>query len=338
MKRFLKNAWYMAAWAGELHEGFLTRRLLDTPTLLYRTSDGNVVAMHDYCPHRFAPLSRGKLTNEGVQCGYHGLKFNHAGRCTGGFYRATGTSNLSVRTFPVVEQDTIIWLWPGEPAKADPATIPRFHYLSDPDFKTIDGLSMVKAHYELLADNLLDLSHIEFLHPAFCGVLQEGKYSASTEGETIQSNWWAANVPPTGAIKLWWPESSATIDHWLDMRWNAPASMLLHVGATHPGKPREVGLYQPSVHILTPETDTRTHYFWNAGMPRDNHLDMKEIGRLFALSFDEEDAPMIEAVQSQMGTADLLDLNPVLLRTDAGAIQARRILHKRLALENHLTV
>jgi vanillate O-demethylase monooxygenase subunit len=73
-------------------------------------------------------------------------------------------------------------------------------------------------------------------------------------------------------------------------------------------------------------------------MPRDNHLDMKEIGRLFALSFDEEDAPMIEAVQSRMGTADLLDLNPVLLRTDAGAIRARRILHKRLALENQLTV
>jgi hypothetical protein len=178
------------------------------------------------------------------------------------------------------------------------------------------------------------LSHIEFLHPAFCGVLEHGKFTTRTEAETIFAEWWATNVPPTGAIKLWWPESGGTIDHWLDMRCNVPASMLLHVGATHPGRPREAGLYQPSVHILTPETACRTHYFWNAGMPIDNHLDMKDIGRLFALSFDEEDAPMIEAIQDRMGDDDIFDLHPILLRTDSGAILARRALRKSLAAES----
>jgi vanillate O-demethylase monooxygenase subunit len=323
----------MAAWASELGDGMLTRRLLEVPTLLYRTSDGEVVAMRDRCPHRFAPLSRGCLKDDHIQCGYHGLVFDRTGQCVDGFFPGTSARAIRAETFPVVEQDTIIWFWPGDAEQADTSLVPRFDYLSDPGFKTIDGLSMVKAYFELVTDNLMDLSHIEFLHPAFSGVLHNGKHNARRDGAAIHSDWWAADVPPTAAIQLWWPEHSGNIDHWLDMRWNAPASMLLHVGATRPGSPREEGLYQPSVHILTPETMDRTHYFWNAGMPKDNHLDMEEIGRLFALSFDEEDAPMIEAVHEQMGDADLFDLEPLLLRIDSGAVLARRALQRLVARE-----
>jgi vanillate O-demethylase monooxygenase subunit len=333
MRQYPKNAWYMAAWASELGEAKLTRRLLDMPVLLYRTPDGDVVAMRDRCPHRFAPLSRGKILGDRVQCGYHGLIFDKTGQCVDGFFPGTASSAIRAQAFPVVEQDTIIWFWPGDAALADSSLIPRFEYLSDPAFKTIDGLSLVNAYYELITDNLMDLSHIELLHPAFSGVLHNGKHSARREGDTIHSDWWAPDVPPTGAVQLWWPENTGRIDHWLDMRWDAPASMLLHVGATHPGQPRENGLYQPSVHILTPETIDSTHYFWNAGMPKDNHLDMQEIGRLFALSFDEEDAPMIEAVHREMGEADLFDLEPLLLRIDSGAVLVRRALQKMVAAE-----
>ncbi|KRB78856.1 hypothetical protein ASE00_20990 [Sphingomonas sp. Root710] len=325
MKAYLKNSWYMAAWSSELDGGALvSRRLLDIPTVIFRGADGQATALRDRCPHRFAPLSRGKLDNGVIECGYHGLRFDETGQCVGGFFPGTGSSSIRAQSFPTVEQDSIIWYWPGEPEKAEIALIPRFEYLSDPAYKTIDGVSLVSAYYELITDNLMDLSHIEFLHPAFCGVLQAAKHSAVRDGDTINSNWWAPNVPPTGAIQLWWPDNNGRIDHWLDMRWDAPASMLLHVGATHPGAAREDGMFQPSVHILTPETEDSTHYFWNAGMPRDNRLDMQEIGRLFALSFDEEDAPMLEAVHQAMGDADLFDLDPLLLRIDSGAVLARR--------------
>jgi phenylpropionate dioxygenase-like ring-hydroxylating dioxygenase large terminal subunit len=330
MKPFLKNAWYMAAWADEVGEGFLTRTLLGEPMVMYRTAEGRIALLRDECPHRFAPLSKGQRFGDGVQCGYHGLRFNADGVCTGGFYKGTGTSKIRVPSYLTVERDTIVWMWNGDPALAKLEDIPRFEYLVDAGYKTVNGLSMVKANYQLLTDNLMDLSHIEFLHPAFNGVLENGRHTTKTEGATIHSNWWATDVPPTGAIQMWWPQSGGSIDHWLDMRWNAPATMLLHVGATHPGKPRSDGLFQPSVHILTPETESRTHYFWNAGMPRDNHLDMKEIGRLFALSFDHEDAPMIEAVQARMRGRDLLEMEPVLLRTDLGAVLARRALQKLL--------
>jgi len=333
VQQLLKNTWYMAAWASELKDEMLTRRLLDVPMVLYRTQSGEPVLMRDRCPHRFAPLSRGRIDGDLIECGYHGLKFDKRGQCVAGFFSGTASSAVKAESFTVVEQDTIIWFWPGDADKADPSLIPRFGYLSDPEYKTVDGLSVVKAYYELLTDNLMDLSHIEFLHPAFGGVLADGKFITKRDGSAIYSNWWAENVPPTGAIQLWWPENRGRIDHWLDMRWNAPASMLLHVGATHPGEPREEGLYQPSVHILTPETMDRTHYFWNAGMPKDNHLDMKEIGRLFALSFDEEDAPMIEAIQRELGDADVLDLSPALLKIDAGAVLVRRELQKMLASE-----
>ena len=51
-------------------------------------------------------------------------------------------------------------------------------------------------------------------------------------------------------------------DHWLDMRWEPPAAMQLEIGATPTGKPREQGVIVQQAHILTPETETTTHYFW----------------------------------------------------------------------------
>jgi len=79
---FLRNTWYMAMWSENLAAGtLLPRMLLGTPLVFWRDTQGRVAALEDRCPHRFAPLSKGKLLGDRVQCGYHGLEFDGSGAC-----------------------------------------------------------------------------------------------------------------------------------------------------------------------------------------------------------------------------------------------------------------
>src|SRR5207253_1262390 len=119
--------------------------------------------------------------------------------------------------------------------------------------------------YEYATDNLLDLSHIEFLHVgtfAGRGVIFKGKHSVEQVGNQLQSNWWMPDVPaPAGFDRVL---NSKIADHWLDMRWDAPASHYLQVGATLPGRPREEGAVMHQAHILTPSDVGEAHYFWSS--------------------------------------------------------------------------
>src|SRR4051812_26504091 len=125
MANFLRNAWYMAGWAGELGREPLARRLVGEAIVLYRKENGDPVALQDRCPHRFAPLSRGKLHQDTIECGYHGLRFDAAGQCVlnphGNCHIPQGAK---VRSYPLVEKNTLAWIWMGTPELADPSLIP----------------------------------------------------------------------------------------------------------------------------------------------------------------------------------------------------------------------
>ena len=116
---YLRNAWYVAAWSDDLADGgVLGRTILKEPVVLYRKADGNVAALQDRCPHRFAPLSMGKVLNgDRIQCPYHGLEFNSSGTCV---LNPHGTKNIPprarVRSYPVTEKHKAIWIWMGEKA------------------------------------------------------------------------------------------------------------------------------------------------------------------------------------------------------------------------------
>src|ERR1035437_2598834 len=85
MSRYLCNAWYVAGFADEFTpEKLIARTLLDQPIVMFRNETGSITALADRCPHRFAPLSAGRVCDGGrsVRCGYHGLEFGADGRCT----------------------------------------------------------------------------------------------------------------------------------------------------------------------------------------------------------------------------------------------------------------
>lgn len=334
---FLMNAWYMAAWSDELGEGLLHRRLLDLPVLLYRTGAGDPVAMIDRCPHRFAPLSRGERDGDAVVCPYHGLTFGADGACIRNPFSADLPKGAHVRTFPLQERDGIVWLWPGDPEKADAASIPDFSSLFvDGHGAPLKGLVPMAAGYEFGTDNLMDLSHIEFVHKgsfAGRGVIFAGTHSLRAEGNQLHSDWWMPNVPAPGhTYGIYDPAMQC--DHWLEMRWNPPASMLLEIGACPAGAPREGGVIVHQAHILTPETAGTTHYFWatTRSIPPSPQGDAM-LAALMGKAFSEEDKPLIEAAYANLDGADFWDAQPAFLGIDAGGTRARRLLQHLIAQE-----
>ncbi len=335
---YLRNAWYMAAWADEIGRHLLRRRILGQPILLYRGEDGEVAALTDRCPHRFAPLSAGTLEGDTVRCTYHGLAFNRAGECVHNPFSDRIPKGAAVRTWPVRERNGILWMWAGDPASADEARIPDFAILSASGHPPITGLMPLQAPYEFATDNLMDLSHIEFVHRgsfAGSGVIFAGEHKVVQDGDTLHSNWWMPNVPAPGHTYGVYERGMPT-DHWLDMRWNAPASMLLEIGAAPLGHPRESGVILHQAHIITPETDSTAHYFWattRGGGAPDAQRDAGTRA-LMEQAFGVEDKPIIEASFANLDGQDFWKAQPATLGIDQGGTRARRMLETMIRREN----
>ncbi|AYC32330.1 aromatic ring-hydroxylating dioxygenase subunit alpha [Pseudomonas cavernae] len=339
---FLRNAWYPAAWDTEVPIGELfNRTLLNESVLLFRDSSGVAKAISNRCPHRFAPLHMGTLRGDSVQCAYHGLCFDGSGTCT---HNPHGDSAIpraaKVKAYPLVERHSLLWIWMGDVAAVDAQLIPDFSCMDSEQWYAGKRYLHAKANYVLETDNIMDLSHIEFLHPSTLG--GDGVKSALTsvqeEGDTVWSNrQTVAEIMPEFLYNAWKIPLNTPVDRWIDVRWDAPASMLLFSGAVATGRPREEGVSTPIPHLFTPETATTTHYWYAMCFPKA----MGEFGETLAEEqadaitqpFRHEDLPMLEAQQQMMGDANFWDLKPVLLVGDAGAIRARRVLDRLIAAE-----
>lgn len=335
---YLTNAWYVGAWADEISRTLFSRTICEQSILMYRREDGVPVALGNRCPHRFAPLTMGRLRGDEVQCGYHGMVFGDSGKCVRNPHRGGHIPEaMRVRKYPILERHGLLWLWMGDPEAANSDLIPDFSCLVDPRFKTLKGVIEIEANYELITDNLLDLTHVELVHE---GLLSSPAVFAS-ELQTVQakdsiwSNRWVPNgQPPPVWAKLFsqckGASPHANVDHWLYMRWDAPAHLLLDVGVTHVGGTREDGVWVYGTDILTPSSNTHSLYFW--AVSRDHDLDDADVDAFWMASIDGafvgQDKPMIEAQQRMLGERTLDEMRPVLIPADKAAGKAHRHLQK----------
>jgi nitrite reductase/ring-hydroxylating ferredoxin subunit len=329
---FLRNTWYMAGWADELDQGgMIARRILDVPVVIYRDPvHGALHALEDRCPHRFAPLSRGEVVPEGIQCGYHGLTFDHGGQCIRNFFAKATPAAARVRSFPVCERPGTVWVWMGDPAQADEGLLPAIRHHEDAGMRYVKGVTTVKADYLLISDNLMDLCHATFLHPAFGGL----EYNPRFRAEELADGSIVSDYVVEDIVNIYGPESipAERIRVRDTIRWVAPSTHLLDsTGGLRDSAEDLVDV--PSAHILTPETRFTTHYFWSSGVPVDSPIDDGELYTILKQAFDVEDKPMVEAVRERMGDKELWELDPVLLPTDAGAVRMRRKLASLIAAE-----
>lgn len=337
-RAFLYNTWYAAGWAADLGAELVGRTLLELPVLLYRDAAGRAVAVGNRCPHRFAPLDRGRKVDGAIECGYHGIRFDARGRCVlvpGDEDRRS--RNMSIPSYPLEERDGVLWIWLG-PGEADRAAIPDLSdRLSSPKFRAVTGSMMVRANYELLADNLIDPSHGQFLHGDL--LRRDGFFDVPHEvaqtGNTVSSERVIRGTSAPSAYAMFLDDPHATVDWWTRAQWDPPGVFRLDNGVTPAGAERDAGVRRCGVHLITPETATSTHYFFAA--VRNYRLDdaaADDASRSWQQTvFEEQDRPMLEAVQAMMGTADFASLHPALTAGDQPAMRIRTTMRRLIERE-----
>lgn len=338
--QYIRHGWYAAGFESELADGkFIARRFLNTPVLLFRAADGTPSAILDRCPHRFAPLSRGKRTAQGFACGYHGLEFDGQGRCVHNPFGASPPPRASVPTFALAVRYGILWIWLGRDA-ADPALLPVYPAMEDrATWRVLHSHLVTPSHYLLAVDNLMDLSHPEFLHDASLGspALRSAHYEVTSESaRTVHSNRWFDEGPLPPAMERAFPSGGRPVSHWINMRWDAPSNLWLEVGACLAGTARESGWQSWAAHLITPETDTTAHYFFALCRRETEAAAQNNDAELMAMImavFQNDDCPMLGAVEARMGGRSLWDLKPAMLPGDAGAVRVREAIDRLLSGE-----
>lgn len=329
--KYLRNAWYVAGFDDELAAGqLLARTLLDEPVVLFRKPDGTAKALADRCAHRFAPLSTGSLVDGGaaVMCRYHGLRYDCSGACVHS-PQGPAPKAAKVRSYPVVERDRLLWIWMGDATLADSTQIPDYAAVtSATEHGTIRGYMPTACSWDLFIDNILDLSHVDYLHATTLGSGALSRTKAEVTEPTQRSvriSWVSSGdlAPPAFDMNL--KRQGQPTDQWTDVTWTVPATMLLHAGATLQGEPHSAGAGTANLHMATPETATTVHYwYWST---RDFAVSAEANAHIKPIVegvFRDEDKPMLEAQQHRIGTHDLWELNPVLLPADAGVVRVRR--------------
>ena len=170
---FVKNCWYVIAWDHEIpvdqaNGQIFTRTVLGEPIVVYR-SGTELVALADRCCHRGAPLSKGRLEGSNLRCGYHGLLFNPQGQCIEVPGMDAAPAKACVKRYPVVAKNKWIFIWMGEPEKADETMLPDNYSCDSPDWQNIPGYMHYDTNYLLICDNLLDFSHLSYVHEKTLG-------------------------------------------------------------------------------------------------------------------------------------------------------------------------
>jgi phenylpropionate dioxygenase-like ring-hydroxylating dioxygenase large terminal subunit len=339
---FPLNAWYAAAYDVEVARALLPRRICGLGMVFYRRKDGAVAALEDACWHRLLPLSLGRLDGDEVVCGYHGLVFNADGRCTHMPSQETVNPSACVRAFPVVERHRFIWVWPGDPALADPALIPDLHWNDDAEWAGDGKMIPVKCDYRLVIDNLMDLTHETFVHGSSIGnrEVAEAPFVATHGDRTATVTRWMQGItpPPFWAGQIRHARGyEGPVDRWQIIRFEAPCTVTIDVGVAPAGSgalqgDRSRGVNGYVLNTITPETATTCHYFW--AFARNYSLHEQRLThelREGVAGIFREDETVLEAQQRAIdGHPGYRFYN---LNIDAGAMWARRLIDRMIGRE-----
>ncbi len=339
---FIFDEWYCAGFSTDFGPQLVTRKLLGQQVVFYRTSTGEVVALEDRCAHRSFPLSAGRLECDHIVCGYHGFTYDTHGNCVKVPSQERAPKNVGVRRYPLREIGRVVWIWMGDEAKAVNTAPPVQPWMVDDGWQSSTGYLHLKASYINMHENLLDLSHIEYLHAATLGRGAPGLAAAPIETKIDGSNISVgrrvepaelapvfASTTGLGGIK-----TAARVS-----RTDYISPAFEQVGATYfDGSLPESERAQFEVrtaHLLTPESQYTTHYFidhtWNWSITDPHLLEVMHRGLFDAFEEDVEGLALVEAtLAAREGDPAFYEVS---VGSDGPAVAVRRLLLNRAMAE-----
>ena len=342
MSDFVRNQWYVAAYGREVGRELLARTVLGEPIAFYRTEDGRVVALADRCIHRRYPLSASpsRVVGDTVVCGYHGFTYDTGGACVAVPGQTRIPRTARVTSYPVVEQDSFVWVFIGDPALADATAIPRAPWLADPAWTTVSGMEPIAGRWSLLVDNLMDLSHETYLHAGYIGTPEVAQTPITNEVDDehrivrVSRRMADAECPPFYAAST---GITGRITRWQDIEYHAPCLYLLHSRVAPVGVLPDPDGGDPDggdpdafhvevVYAITPSTPDSTLDFWCVA--RDFALDDAEVSTFLATdnrTVVMQDVTALNLLETVLAN-DPPDAQELSIDIDTGALAARRML------------
>lgn len=339
---FLRNRWYAAAWSSEIGRVLKPRTILGDAVVLYRTESGAPVALEDRCCHKFLPLSMGRLKEDCVECGYHGMTFAGDGSCVRIPGQPRIPENAWVRSYPAVDHLGMVWIWTGDPSLADKDLLFPLPPYDTPGWTTNRGpYTYIKSNYQNITDNLLDPAHVSFVHLSTLGSASMADIPVETQqqDESVVVSRWTLDQEPVPIFRKF-AKFDGNVDRWQYYWFHAPSICVTDfgcgpVGMDHSDDARDAQMRIHSCHFLTPETERTTHYFWmqvRNFAPGDDEVSATMTEQLIT-AFDEDKA-VLEGVQAGA------DANPprpsVKLAIDNGPNRSRRIVDRLIRAEQTL--
>jgi vanillate O-demethylase monooxygenase subunit len=335
MSSFAQNQWYVAAWSRDVGRKLLARLMCGEPVVLFRRKDGSVAALEDVCPHRMLPLSMGMIEGDAIRCLYHGLLLDASGQCLempGGDAR---NKAVCVQAHPVVERYHFVWVWIGDPARADPTTLPNLWMNEAPGWRVGGGTYEVACDYRLLIDNLMDLTHETYVHATTVGQKELHAFPIEThvDNDKVTSTRWMSGVTPPPLYREALGDYGGLVDRWQVIEYLPPTGVVIDVGVAKVERGLTLLEHDAAdvrsfvLDFATPATATTCTYFWGSARNRDVDDDAA-FDRLTQIQGGvfKEDVVVLEAQQRQIDR--LGDRKLRSFAVDAGGVRARLLLNR----------
>lgn len=344
MSNLIRNCWYVAGWSSDFAREPVQRFLLGDPIVLYRKEDGELVALADRCAHRMAPLSRGRIEGDAIRCLYHGFRFGADGKCNDIPGQDLIPDRACVRRYKVVERGSWAWVWMGDADRADPSLIAASKALDDPAWCLKTGQLDYAANYELINDNLLDLTHLTYVHAASFGADEawsRNRPKIETLPNGVRSSRWIVDSPPIPPLGK--AATHERVDIWTTYDFIVPGVFLLYTaiyaagtaqlcGDSAPGEQFEVLFNNFTSQAVVPlgEKESRYYFSWGPG----SEFGGEEIAQIMievAKQAFLEDKVMIEAQQR------IIDTDPNARPVPASADKAITIFQRMMRSQDRST-
>jgi len=343
---FPLNAWYAAGWRVDFTQSMVAKTLCEIPMVLFRRRDGGVSVLEDACPHRLLPLSMGRLENDQLICGYHGMTFAASGECVEmpGPDPVTPSKVNCARSFPVVERHNMVWVWPGDAAKADPAAVPDLHWADHPDWAWGPCYLHLACDYRLVLDNLMDLTHETYVHPTSIGQthIVEAPFEVTADGRWVWLKRFMVDgvAPPFLAAQLKRARGLPPehVDRWQHIRFEAPATITIDVGVAPTGTGAAEGDFSKGantqvLNTVTPGKAGEVHYFFTLARNfATDDVELTETMRSRNVEVFLEDKGILEAQQKSMQALAGRPLRNFSI--DKGGMRARQVIARMVAEES----